>query len=102
MSEDDIKILEDEDLCWNYPEAKVTQVVQNLLKVYKEDEKKIEKLKRQAKMSAEAHEKAFELYDKTIDLILDDIPYRGYTKEELFRSYENRAKNILESEVKDE
>lgn len=72
------------------------RAIQNLLQAYKEDEAVIEKLKRQAKMTAEEFEKVHNLLDKTIELILDDLPDNGYTKEELFRSYENRAKNILE------
>lgn len=84
------------------PDEKLAQAIQNFLQAYKEDKAAIEKLKRQAQMTAEEFEKVHNLLDKTIELILDDLSDSGYTKEELFRSYENRAKAILESQEKDE
>jgi len=78
------------------------EAIRHLIQAYKEDKAVMEKLKRQAQMTAEEFEKVHNLLDKTIELILDDLSDNGYTKEELFRSYENRAKAILESEAKDE
>lgn len=74
---------------------RVIDSVENLIQAYKEDETQINKLKRQAKMTAEEHEKVFNLIDKIIDLMLDDLDINDHGREVLFRSYEDRATEIL-------
>lgn len=108
--EEEIKLIEENidynSLIFGYGNAELSERIRNairhLIQAYKEDKAVMEKLKRQAQMTAEEFEKVHNLLDKTIELILDDLSDNGYTKEELFRSYENRAKAILESEAKDE
>lgn len=41
--EEDLKILEDKDLLWNYSEERVLQAINNLIQAYKEQKVELEK-----------------------------------------------------------
>lgn len=78
------------------------EAIEGLYNLYIKEKEKNEKLKNQAKMSAEEHIKAFGRTDKMIKLLIKDIQLEGcltnMTEEEIYIYYEKRIEREAEDE----
>lgn len=76
------------------------KALQAVLSLIEKQQKKIDKLENQAKMSAEEHTKAFDRMDKMIELLIQDLQLEGclinMTEEEIYRYYEKRTELLEE------